>query len=437
MKKSKNTKRAMLASVLSMLMCTAMLVGSTFAWFTDSAATNVNKVQAGTLDVDLVGEDKTTSLVGQQLEFVKAAEGAGEEVLWEPGCTYNLPAVYVKNNGNLALKYKIDISGIDGDAKLLEAIEWTIKIGNEDADLTAYEGHLAAGAVSENALVISGHMKEEAGNEYQGLSIEGISITVYATQDTVEYDSIDNQYDKRAWDDMMAELFSTEVTSTDGMQEALTAGGNIKVMNNLDYTFTGSYDSENALSITQPSNINLAGKTISITSASGKNGIKGSEGIAATISNGEIIMNKAYGSSYPVIGVNKGDLTLDHMTVTLTADEEYCISAGSDGGKLTIKNSTITGPNGKYYCAVFCGSQASIVIEDSTINGKIKTSVNSKVELKGGDYTQATLDSQHKEEIIVYSGIFNMDPSASSECKLAAGSTVTDNNDGTWTVTAQ
>ena len=55
---------------------------------------------------------------------------------------------------------------------------------------------LAAGAY--DTLTISGHMKESAGNEYQGLSIEGIAITVVATQDTVEHDSNDNQYDKDA-----------------------------------------------------------------------------------------------------------------------------------------------------------------------------------------------------------------------------------------------
>ena len=41
-------------------------------------------------------------------------------------------------------------------------------------------------------------MRPEAGNEYQGLAVEGIAITVYAAQDTVESDSFDNQYDKDA-----------------------------------------------------------------------------------------------------------------------------------------------------------------------------------------------------------------------------------------------
>ncbi|MBR4765279.1 MAG: hypothetical protein IK085_00785, partial [Clostridia bacterium] len=82
--------------------------------------------------------------------------------------------------------------GVDGDALLLEAIEFTV--GGVDI---AAEGHLLPGEKTE-ALAIQGHMKEEADNRYQGLSLDGIGITVFAAQDTVEYDSIDNQYDANA-----------------------------------------------------------------------------------------------------------------------------------------------------------------------------------------------------------------------------------------------
>ena len=45
----KSTKRALLGSVVAMVLCLAMLVGATFAWFTDTASTGVNKIQAGNL----------------------------------------------------------------------------------------------------------------------------------------------------------------------------------------------------------------------------------------------------------------------------------------------------------------------------------------------------------------------------------------------------
>ena len=190
----KSTKRALLGSVMAMVLCLAMLVGATFAWFTDTASTGVNKIQAGKLDVALEMKDAAgqwVSAEGKTLDFVKAAGAENEAILWEPGCTYELPALQIRNNGNLALKYKVTITGINGSAKLNEAIEWTIG----DVAMGA-EQHLAAG--ESNAFTIKGHMKESAGNEYMNESIDGIAITVVATQDTVESDSFDKDYDAGA-----------------------------------------------------------------------------------------------------------------------------------------------------------------------------------------------------------------------------------------------
>ena len=143
----KSTKRALLGSVMAMVLCLAMLVGATFAWFTDTASTGVNKIQAGNLDVALEMKDASGNWVsaeGKTLDFVKAADAKGEAILWEPGCTYTLPELRVVNNGNLALKYMIKITGIKGDAKLNEAIDWTIG----DVAMGA-EQHLKAGESNE------------------------------------------------------------------------------------------------------------------------------------------------------------------------------------------------------------------------------------------------------------------------------------------------
>ena len=190
----KSTKRALLGSVMAMVLCLAMLVGATFAWFTDTASTNVNKIQAGNLDVVLEmqnADGKWVSAEGKTLDFVKAADAKGEAILWEPGCTYELPALRIRNNGNLALKYQVIITGINGSAKLNTAIDWTIG----DVAMGA-EQHLAAG--ESNAFTIKGHMKESAGNEYMNESIDGIAITVVATQNTVESDSFGKDYDADA-----------------------------------------------------------------------------------------------------------------------------------------------------------------------------------------------------------------------------------------------
>jgi predicted ribosomally synthesized peptide with SipW-like signal peptide len=207
--KGKATKRALISSAVSILLCVAMLIGTTFAWFTDTASTAVNKIQSGTLDVALEyatewdasgNPTKWTSAEGATLEFEKAKGGEKQAVLWEPGCTYELPELRIVNNDNLALKYKIVVSGITGNAKLNEAIEWTMKLDGVSETLGT-EHSLAAKTgeeVSANVFTISGHMKEDAGNEYQGLSIDGIGITVVATQDTVEFDSYYDEYDADA-----------------------------------------------------------------------------------------------------------------------------------------------------------------------------------------------------------------------------------------------
>lgn len=197
MSNTKTTKRALLSSVVAMLVCITMLIGTTFAWFTDTASTAVNKIQAGTLDIALQMKDASGNWVnaeGETLSWKKAAGAPnGEQVLWEPGCTYELPELRIVNKGNLALKYKIIVNGIVGNAKLLEVITFTY---GDDININA-EVTLAPNAKTEG-IIIKGHMDEAAGNEYQGLSIDGIGITVVATQVASEFDSFGNQYDKDA-----------------------------------------------------------------------------------------------------------------------------------------------------------------------------------------------------------------------------------------------
>ena len=194
--KTLSTKRALFASVLSLLLCVTMLVGSTFAWFTDTATASVNTITAGTLDVSLEmldNDGKWVSAEGKTLQFLVDGKipAEGTEILWEPGCTYSLPALRVKNGGNLALKYKVVLTGIKGDAELNDVIDWTI----DGADLGVTKS-LAPQASTQ--FTITGHMQATAGNAYMGKTISGITISVIATQDSAEYDSNGNTYDEGA-----------------------------------------------------------------------------------------------------------------------------------------------------------------------------------------------------------------------------------------------
>ena len=226
MSNRKSTKRALLGSIMAMVLCLAMLIGATFAWFTDTTSTGVNKIQAGNLDValEMKDGDNWVSAEGKTLTFKTKDNRAADQILWEPGCTYELPQLRVVNKGNLALKYKIQITGIQGDAKLNEVIDWTIN----DAAIDLTEGHLTAGQQGD-AFTIKGHMQETAGNDYQNLTIDGIGINVVATQDTVESDSFHNQYDADA-------EYPITVTTGDELQTIVnnaTAPVNVVLMNNI------------------------------------------------------------------------------------------------------------------------------------------------------------------------------------------------------------
>jgi len=204
----KSKKSALLLSFTSLLICFAMLVGSTFAWFTDTATTGVNKIVSGNLKVDIIGETGEDHL--DALKFTKADAttdtGAEAQILWEPGCRYLTQGFRIANKGNLALKWKAQVNKgttatNDGGYDLLDVIDFYLvknDINDEGTPLDEFTGNLTAGAKTSDVYYIKGVMDKDAGNNYQNLTLDGITITVYATQDTVEYDSFDDQYDKDA-----------------------------------------------------------------------------------------------------------------------------------------------------------------------------------------------------------------------------------------------
>ena len=205
---SKSTKRALITSALAILMCAAMLIGATFAWFTDTASTGVNKIVSGNLKVDIIGADSDSHI--EKLNFTKAATTdaeAGAEILWEPGCRYLTEGFRIANKGNLALKWKAQVNtgttaANEGNFDLLDVIDFYLVTKAADGTetetaLDEFTGNLKKTETSD-VYYIKGVMQTTAGNDYQGLTLDGISITVVATQDTVESDSFDNQYDKDA-----------------------------------------------------------------------------------------------------------------------------------------------------------------------------------------------------------------------------------------------
>ncbi len=217
MTKTKSTKRALLLSALSLLMCVSMLIGSTFAWFTDSVTSAGNKIVAGTLDVQLLMDADVDGTYDDISDSTSPIFGAGSiaqnnnaQTLWEPGKT-QVAYLAIKNNGNLDLKYTVGLNVQNVSKDLYKVMEYAIVAdANKAAPVTAWNGgnsvvvgtqsvsgdvSLAAGATHYFALAI--HMDETAGNEYQGGEVN-FDLTVLATQLTSESDSFDDQYDKDA-----------------------------------------------------------------------------------------------------------------------------------------------------------------------------------------------------------------------------------------------
>ena len=231
-KKVGGTKRALLTSVLALVLSLAMLAGSTFAWFTDTASTGVNRIVSGNLNVGLeywgVGEDgKKTWLTAENSE-----ELFDKNALWEPGYT-QIVYLKVKNNGNLALTYAMQITpvhetvgvNVDGEEfKLSDYIKfaWTTFTADGDGAPVALDREGAQAGVGEGAklgttlhrqaeqpleagaeelVALVAWMPENVGNEANYSTVQPtieLSLKVLATQAAVESDSFDNTYDEDA-----------------------------------------------------------------------------------------------------------------------------------------------------------------------------------------------------------------------------------------------
>ena len=225
MTSSKNTKRALLASVLSVMLCCAMLVGSTFAWFTDSVTSGKNKIVAGNLDVELYHEENN-EYVPVNEETGLFTDKVGEPIRWEPG-VIAYENFKVENVGSLALKYQLtmNIAGYntvkDTELSLVDVLKVAILddafTGDRadaqaltfDSTLSDFEknGSLLSEETDTYAVVI--YWEPGANDNDYNLnngkeSSDGeplyvdLGVTLVATQDTVESDSFGSDYDAGA-----------------------------------------------------------------------------------------------------------------------------------------------------------------------------------------------------------------------------------------------
>jgi len=244
--KAKTTRRALFMSALSLLLCVSMLVGTTFAWFTDSVTSGRNTIQAGNLDVVLEYWDGD----GYK-EVTSETKLFDDEALWEPGYT-EVAYLKVSNAGSLALKYQLAVnvySETDGKTKDGASITLSdhlqFKVVESDTDLadtytreTAQNANAAAtklqnynsetkpleakNEAGDNnyydyvALIL--YMPETVGNEanHDGTNVPKIEmgVSLLATQQMAESDSFGNDYDKDA--EILVVDTSTAIVNNNG-----------------------------------------------------------------------------------------------------------------------------------------------------------------------------------------------------------------------------
>ncbi|MDR1628916.1 MAG: M73 family metallopeptidase [Oscillospiraceae bacterium] len=198
----KTTRKSIVVSALGLLLCAAMLIGTTYAWFSDSVTNQGNKIEAGTLDV---------ALLNNSADISASVDPVFDYDLWEPG--YSTGAVLAaKNNGTLALDYEIlfqDVATTQGIENVLDVLVDGVKVGTL-ADFMDGEvllnGSLTAGQTSvDKAVTVA--MQTSAGNEYQAATAE-FDILLRAKQSAVETDGFgSSDYDAGA-------TYTTEATTT-------------------------------------------------------------------------------------------------------------------------------------------------------------------------------------------------------------------------------
>lgn len=449
-KTKRSTKRSLLMCGLVLLVCVTMLIGSTFAWFTDSVTSANNKIVAGNLDVQLLMyngseyvdiSDSTAPIFGEG----SIATANNAETLWEPGKT-QVAYLAIKNNGNLALKYTVGLDVQNVSKNLYEVMKYAITPDAQGtAPLTSWDaaaaknvvvgtqsvsGNVDLGVGATHYFALSIHMDEEAGNDYQGGKVN-FDINVMATQNTVESDSFNNMYDEGA-------DYDGEISSAASLSAAFANGGTYKLI--------GDVAVDDIVVIPEGKEVvlNLNGNTIS-----------------KTIDSGVVVRN--YGT-LTLAGEGTIDGTIGNYAIrteagsNLTINEGIVVDGGFGavscfGGTLTINGGDFSNEesNTTHY-VLYATNNSTVVINGGTFtfgadqyagaNGSpILASTNgSTIEINGGtfDATGGSALCYNANNIVIKGGTFKNRAyntyGGNIEGKLADGYAVVANNDGSYTV---
>ena len=415
MKTNKSTKRAFLLSVCSIMLCLVMLIGSTFAWFTDTASTGVNKIQAGNLDIEVeyrTSSEEDWKILDNATDLFGAAG-----TLFEPGHT-RVVELRITNAGNLALKYKIGMNVVsetagtnkagnpynlsdylkvaatgiqqydptDQISSLMEQLifqkgdfgMWTARdFANFELEYTSNGNVHALQPGAAQILGIKVYMPETVGNEANAKTPDdaasiSFGLNILATQHTTESDSYGTQYDKDAPLDFVPVSTAAELKAVFANAAAGEAV-NVSLTGDIDLGADKTLMIVDENSAIGDINIQANGHTIknAVTGARVLQIAKSDTARTITISGAKIVSEGAVTSNE-----NRGVqiFSVDHATVNLVNceiemkanDYSYPVKIGGTSKNTTVNitGCTLTGAN----CIESFGTSCTVNITDCVLN---------------------------------------------------------------------
>ena len=398
--KLKSKKSALLMSFTSLLLCFAMLAGSTYAWFTDTATTGVNQIVSGNLDLEVYHKTSGTSIGLEKInDLTNLFDNVeGSPIRWEPGAKAEETFV-IKNEGNLALKYCFAVSYANAtktpaDKTLADALTVSTATGEDNFDENRGERKAANTAFEGTQLADFSHAEYLLPGEYReikmtiqwvpsandndfnvagGLSVD-LGINVLATQYTYEKDSFNNEYDKNAEYDKGdtppadAKFVITEAELKEAIKEDEAY---IVLQKDIDLT--------SALTVAKAITLDLNGKTLKGTAM---NTIKLSNNADLTVKDsaeGGKITNsysgRADATTVDLYGANTKFTLLNGTVESNQKDDFYTLAIGNSKEKactVEIAGGTVSNPGGHVDSrAIVASNGMTVNINGGTVSGGV------------------------------------------------------------------
>ncbi len=191
----KAVKRSIILCALSLALCVALLVGSTFAWFSDSITNSGNTISAGSLQAQwsyrtLNDDTAAYEPVSEELALFSS------DTVWQPGEPHGYD-FKVENVGSVDFEWEltIDLADTAGESQnnltdvlvvYVDGVE--SEVGFTDGavvingTLAATDGETTAGTDESSCeFSLAFAIPEDAGNDYQNSSVS-FSLTLSARQ---------------------------------------------------------------------------------------------------------------------------------------------------------------------------------------------------------------------------------------------------------------